>query len=218
MLEFIKSLLHIDVTLIAWAQEYGTALYLILFLIIFAETGLVFTPFLPGDSLLFAVGALAANPDFLDIKIIVPLLIAAAVLGDSTNYFVGRRFGRTLFSRDFFLFKRKYLKSTEEFYAKKGIWAISLSRFFPIIRTFSPFFAGMSLIAYRKFVVLSLAGSVGWILIFTSAGYFFGKVEIIQKNFTLLVMGIIAVSLLPIVYNVIKSYRVIAPGEPEGKE
>lgn len=205
MLEFIKSLLQIDVTLMGWAQTYGTLLYIILFLIIFAETGLVIFPFLPGDSLLFAVGALAANPDFLKIEIIIPLLITAATIGDSCNYSIGRKYGRALFEKDLFFLKKKYLKSTEDFYEKKGVWAISLSRFFPIIRTFSPFFAGMSLISFRKFLFLSFSGSVAWVFIFVLAGYFFGKVEVIQKNFTLLVMGIILVSAIPIMVNVIKA-------------
>lgn len=206
-MEFIHSLLHIDVTLLSWAQEYGNLLYFILFLIIFSETGLVFAPFLPGDSLLFAVGALAANPLFMKIEVIMPLLIMAAVAGDSTNYFVGRMLGRSLFERDLFFLKKKYLVSTEEFFRKKGIWAVSLSRFFPIIRTIAPFFAGMSLIPYLRFLLLSVIGSIGWVVIFSLAGYYFGQVEIIKKNFTLLVLGIIVVSILPLLLKVLKSYR-----------
>jgi len=207
MLELMNSLLHIDVTLVAWAQNWGTWIYVILFLIIFCETGLVFMPFLPGDSLLFAVGALAANPDFLKLENIIPLLILAATIGDSTNYFVGRKLGRALFEKDMFFLKKKYLKTTEEFFEKKGVWAVSLSRFFPIIRTMAPFFAGMSLLNYRKFLALSFFGSVAWVFIFTLAGYYFGRVEIIQKNFTLLVLGIIGVSLIPMILNVIKALR-----------
>jgi len=203
----MNSLLHIDVTLVAWAQNWGTWIYVILFLIIFCETGLVFMPFLPGDSLLFAVGALAANPDFLKLENIIPLLILAATIGDSTNYFVGRKLGRALFEKDMFFLKKKYLKTTEEFFEKKGVWAVSLSRFFPIIRTMAPFFAGMSLLNYRKFLALSFFGSVAWVFIFTLAGYYFGRVEIIQKNFTLLVLGIIGVSLIPMILNVIKALR-----------
>ena len=207
MLEFIDSILHIDVTLIEWAGTWGPLLYLILFLIIFCETGLVFMPFLPGDSLLFAVGALAARPGFLEVENIIPLLIIAAILGDSTNYLVGRKLGRSLFDREYWFLKKKYLTSTEEFFEKKGVWAVSLSRFFPIIRTMAPFFAGMSLIRYRKFLALSAAGSVAWVFIFVLAGYYFGNVEIIKKNFTLLVLGIIAVSLAPMVINVFNSIR-----------
>lgn len=207
MFEFIDSILHIDVTLIEWAGTWGTLLYLILFLIIFCETGLVFMPFLPGDSLLFAVGALAARPGFLRVENIIPLLIIAAILGDSTNYLVGRKLGRSLFDREYWFLKKKYLASTEEFFEKKGVWAVSLSRFFPIIRTMAPFFAGMSLIRYRKFLALSAAGSVAWVFIFVLAGYYFGNVEIIKNNFTLLVLGIIGVSLAPMVINVYKSIR-----------
>lgn len=164
-------------------------------------------PFLPGDSLLFAVGALCAHPDFLKIENIIPLLIVAAVLGDSTNYLVGRKLGRSLFDKEYFFLKRKYLTSTEEFFEKKGVWAVSLSRFFPIIRTMAPFFAGMSLISYKKFLALSVAGSVGWVFIFTLAGYYFGNVEIIKNNFTLLVLGIIGISLIPMIMNVLVALK-----------
>lgn len=207
MLEFFNSLLRIDTTLILWAQNWGPLIYFILFMIIFCETGLVFTPFLPGDSLLFAVGALAARPDFIKVEYIIPLLISAAVVGDSVNFFVGKKIGRTLFEKEILFLKKKHLVSTEEFYLKRGVWAISLSRFFPIIRTFSPFFAGMSLIKYPKFLLLSILGSIGWVFLFVLAGYYFGQVEIVQKNFTVLVMGIIAFSLIPIAINVLKSIK-----------
>ncbi len=204
-LEFFRSLLHIDVTLIQWAREWGPQLYLILFVIIFAETGLVFCPFLPGDSLLFAVGALSANPDFLKIETIIPLLISAAVIGDSVNYYIGRRVGRSIFERDLFFLKKSYLTSTEEFFKKRGIWAVSLSRFFPILRTIAPFFAGMSLMKYGQFVLLSFLGSVVWVFTFALAGYFFGQIEIIQKNFTYLVFALIIIPGLPVALNVFKA-------------
>jgi membrane-associated protein len=207
MLNLIHSILHIDVTLIQWAQDWGPLLYLILFLIIFCETGLVFMPFLPGDSLLFAVGALAAREGFLKIENIIPLLILAAVTGDSVNYFVGRRIGRSLFDKNFLFLKKSYLTSTEEFFARRGVWAVSLSRFFPIIRTIAPFFAGMSLMPYRRFVSMSTMGSVVWVLIFSMAGYFFGQVEFIQKNFTALVLGIIIVSVLPLGVSILRRRR-----------
>ena len=202
--EFIHAILHIDATLLSWVMEYGYHLYWILFLIVFAETGLVVTPFLPGDSLLFAVGALAVNPDFIRLEVIAPLLVAAATIGDSVNYFVGRKYGRMVFEKNILFLKREYLASTEKFYAEKGVWAVSLSRFFPIIRTFSPFFAGMSLIPYRKFIMLSFFGSVAWVTIFCLAGFFFGQVPIIQKNFTALVMALILIPGIPFVINVIK--------------
>lgn len=202
--EFIHAVLHIDATLLSWVMEYGYHLYWILFLIVFAETGLVVTPFLPGDSLLFAVGALAANPDLIRLEVIAPLLVAAATIGDSVNYFIGRKYGRMVFEKNILFLKREYLASTEKFYAEKGVWAVSLSRFFPIIRTFSPFFAGMSLIPYRKFIMLSFLGSVAWVTIFCLTGFFFGQVPIIQKNFTVLVMALILIPGIPFVINVIK--------------
>lgn len=202
--EFIHAILHIDATLLSWVQQYGYHLYWILFLIVFCETGLVVTPFLPGDSLLFAVGAIAANPDLIRLEVIAPILVAAATIGDSVNYFIGRKYGRMVFEKNILFLKREYLESTEKFYAEKGVWAVSLSRFFPIIRTFSPFFAGMSLIPYRKFILLSFFGSVAWVTIFSLAGYFFGQVEIVQKNFTLLVMALILIPGIPFVINVIK--------------
>lgn len=202
--EFIHAILHIDATLLSWVQQYGYHLYWILFLIVFCETGLVVTPFLPGDSLLFAVGAIAANPDLIRLEVIAPILVAAATIGDSVNYFIGRKYGRMVFEKNILFLKREYLESTEKFYAEKGVWAVSLSRFFPIIRTFSPFFAGMSLIPYRKFILLSFFGSVSWVTIFCLAGYFFGQVEIVQKNFTLLVMALILIPGIPFLINVIK--------------
>ncbi|MBC7740798.1 MAG: VTT domain-containing protein [Bdellovibrionaceae bacterium] len=204
----LQSLLHIDVTLILWAHDWGSAIYLILFLIIFCETGLVVTPFLPGDSLLFAVGALAATGEFLDIKLIIPLLILAALLGDTTNYFVGRHWGRKLFEKENFLIKKAYLTKTEEFFEKKGFWAVSLARFFPITRTISPFFAGLSHMNYRRFLTLSVLGTLAWINIFALSGYFFGQIEFVKKNFTYLVMGIIFISVIPFVVTLLKSRNV----------
>ncbi len=205
MVEIIQSILHIDVTLFQWAQNYGTLLYFILFSIIFCETGLVVTPFLPGDSLLFAVGALSASHQFLEVKLIIPLLIIAAILGDSVNFQIGKKWGIKLFQKDIFILKPAYLKSTEEFFAQKGIWAVSLSRFFPIIRTFSPFFAGMSKMRYKSFLFFSAIGSVGWVGLFVLAGYFFGRIDFVQKNFTYLVMGIVLFSLAPIAISSLRT-------------
>jgi membrane-associated protein len=205
MIEFLKSLLHIDVTLIQWAQQWGPFIYLILFLIIFCETGLVITPFLPGDSLLFAVGALASGGQFLDIKIIIPLLMLAAIVGDSVNFYLGRKYGRKLFESERFFLKKSYLTNTEFFFERKGSWAVSLARFFPITRTIAPFFAGLSGMVYKKFFILSALGTVVWINVFVLSGYFFGQIEIIQKNFTLLVMGIIVVSIIPFLISIIKA-------------
>lgn len=205
MIEFIQTLLHIDVTLLSLAQEYGTFLYIILFLIIFCETGLVVTPFLPGDSLLFAIGALAASKQIVDLTLIIPLLIFAASIGDSLNYFIGRKWGTQLFTKNILFLNPKYLSKTEEFFEKRGVWAVSLSRFFPIIRTFSPFFAGISQMPYLRFLTLSVLGSVVWINLFTLAGYFFGQIEIIRNNFTVLVLAVVILSLTPIVISVFKA-------------
>ena len=204
MFDLIQAILHIDVTLYQWAQQYGPLLYFILFLIIFCETGLVVTPFLPGDSLLFAVGALSASQNFLKVEHIIPLLIIAAVLGDSTNFFIGKKWGVKLFEKNIFILKQSYLKNTEDFFARKGVWAVSLSRFFPIIRTFAPFFAGLSRMRYRNFIFLSFVGSVAWVFLFVLAGYYFGRIEFVQKNFTYLVMGIVLFSLTPLVISGLK--------------
>ncbi len=205
MLDIVNSILHIDVTLFQWAQDYGPLLYFILFAIIFCETGLVVTPFLPGDSLLFAVGALSASQNFLKVEQIIPLLILAAVLGDSTNYLIGRKWGTQLFQMNMWILKPSYLKKTEIFFTEKGDWAVSLSRFFPIIRTFAPFFAGLSHMRYKTFLFFSVIGSVFWVFIFVLAGYFFGRVEFVQKNFTYLVMGIVIFSVLPLLISALKS-------------
>lgn len=205
MLNLLNAILHIDITLVQWAQEYGPLIYFILFLIIFCETGLVVAPFLPGDSLLFAVGALSASGNFLKIEQIIPLLILAAVVGDSLNFYIGKNWGVRLFQKNILFLNPNYLKQTEEFFEKRGVWAVSMSRFFPIIRTFSPFFAGMSRMNYKRFILLSFVGSLLWVFIFVLAGYYFGQIEFVQKNFTLLVMGIVFVSLTPIVITGLKS-------------
>ncbi|MBC7420767.1 MAG: VTT domain-containing protein [Bdellovibrio sp.] len=206
MFALIQSFLHIDVTLIQWAHAYGSYIYVILFLIIFCETGLVVTPFLPGDSLLFAVGALASTGQFLDLKMIIPLLMLAATLGDSLNFFIGKKWGRKLFEKENVLLKRKYLTATEDFFARKGKWAVSLARFFPITRTIAPFFAGLSGMLYKRFITLSVIGTIVWVNLFAISGYYFGQIEMVQKNFTLLVMGIIVFSLLPFIISALRAY------------
>ena len=205
MYEFLQSLLQIDTTITLWAQNWGTLLYLILFLIIFAETGLIVTPFLPGDSLLFAVGALAAKSSSFDIKIIIPLLISAALIGDSLNFIIGKKFGRRLFEKESVLFKRAYLFKTEEFYVKHGNKAVFFARFFPILRTFAPFVAGIGQMPYRTFFSMSLLGSICWINVFILAGYYFGQIPIIQKNFTLFVMALVILPAVPIAIAAFKS-------------
>lgn len=208
MSELIHSILHLDQTLSLWLQLYGTGVYLVLFLIIFAETGLVIMPFLPGDSLLFAAGALCAlNPLDLRIEWLIPLLISASLIGDSLNYYVGFKFGRKLFETKHalsFLFAPKHLKKTEDFYREKGKWAVTLARFFPIIRTFAPFVGGLTKMNYSLFFKMSVIGSVAWVVVFTSAGYLFGQIPFVQNNFTLLVMVIIGLSLTPFLLSVVK--------------
>lgn len=208
MSELIHSILHLDQTLNIWLQLYGTGVYLVLFLIIFAETGLVVMPFLPGDSLLFAAGAMCSiNPVDLRIEYLIPLLICASLLGDNLNYFIGLKYGRRAFEskhRLSFLFSPKHLKATEEFYVRRGAWAVSLARFFPIIRTFAPFVAGLTRMPYKTFVKMSCMGSLAWVSIFTSAGYLFGQIPFVQKNFTILVVGVIGLSVTPFLIGVIR--------------
>lgn len=208
MSELIHSILHLDQTLNLWLQLYGTGVYLVLFLIIFAETGLVIMPFLPGDSLLFAAGALCAiNPVDLRIEFLIPLLISASLLGDSLNYYVGLNYGRRLFETKHalsLLFSPKYLLITEEFYIKRGAWAVSLARFFPIIRTFAPFVAGLTKMPYKVFIKMSIIGSIAWVGIFVTAGYLFGQIPFVQKNFTALVMAVVGLSLAPFLVSVIR--------------
>lgn len=203
MIEIIKSIIHIDATLIQWAQDWGSAIYIILFLIIFCETGLVVTPFLPGDSLLFAVGAASAI-QLIKLEYIIPLLIISAILGDSTNYIVGLKWGRRLFLKETFFIKKKYLLDAEVFFQKNGKWAVSLARFIPITRTMAPFFAGLSQMRYLSFLFYSVIGTLVWINVFVLAGYFFGQIEVVKKNFTYLVFGIIFVSVLPIIIPALK--------------
>jgi len=208
MIEFLQSLLHIDILINELARDFGIWLFVILFLIIFAETGLVIAPFLPGDSLLFAVGALSATSDYFQIQILIPVLISASILGDTLNYFIGQKFGRKLFETDHVFskfFNKKYLFQTEEFYKTKGSVAVAISRFLPIIRTFAPFVAGISKMNYSHFLKYSILGSVVWVNIFALAGYFFGRIPFIQNNFTFLVMAIIGFSLAPILWSLLRS-------------
>lgn len=171
----IDFILHIDAHLAELVAQYGTWVYAILFLIVFCETGLVVTPFLPGDSLLFVAGALASlETNDVNVHIIVLLLLCAAILGDAVNYSIGRLFGEKLFSKpDSKIFRREYLDKTHAFYEKHGGKAIILARFVPIIRTFAPFVAGMGKMSYRHFAFYNVTGAIVWVLLFTYAGYFF---------------------------------------------
>jgi len=195
--QLIDIALHLDRYLLGFLHDYGLWVYLLLFTIIFAETGFVVTPFLPGDSLLFVAGTLAAGSG-LDIQWLIPLLIAASFSGDNTNYWIGRHIGPRVFSReDSWLLKREYLDRTRDFYSRHGGKTVFLARFLPILRTFAPFVAGVGHMPYTRFLAFSISGSVAWICLFTLAGYFFGHVPVIRKNLTLAMLVIIAVSLLP---------------------
>lgn len=205
--QFIDIILHLDIHLSMLAAEYGLWLYGILFLVIFCETGLVVTPFLPGDSLLFAAGSLCAISE-LSVLVVVPLLIAAAVIGDSTNYWIGRGFGLRLFqNKNSKIFKQKYLDQTEQFYQKHGVKTVVLARFMPIIRTFAPFVAGIGRMNYQRFLSFSVLGSILWIGSFTFGGFFFGNIPFFKKNFTLVIVAIMVISLMPGIISYVQQKR-----------
>lgn len=203
----ISFILHIDTHLAELFNQYGLWIYGILFLIIFCETGLIVTPFLPGDSLLFATGALIAGTT-LDINLMALIVVSAAVLGNIVNYTVGRFFGKQLFRNpDSKIFRRDYLDKAHTFYEKHGAQAIILTRFIPIIRTFAPFVAGMSGMTYKRFLILNLVGALLWVGIFLYLGFWFGGQPIVKKYFTLLILGILVVSVLPIVFEIWKARK-----------
>jgi membrane-associated protein len=195
--ELIELVLHLDKHLDGLVTQFGPWLYVILFLIIFCETGLVVTPFLPGDSLLFAVGALTARPDGLSFWIIVTTLSAAAIIGDSVNYWIGYFLGNKLQQRFPRLIKPEHIRKTHEFYERYGGKTIIIARFVPIIRTFAPFVAGVGKMTYSRFMMFNVAGALLWIGLLVPAGYFFGNLEIVRKNFSLVVLVIIFLSILP---------------------
>ncbi|HEO8931969.1 TPA: DedA family protein [Serratia marcescens] len=208
----IDFILHIDVHLAELVAQYGMWVYAILFLILFCETGLVVTPFLPGGSLLFVAGALAALPtNDLNVHTMVALMVAAAILGDAVNYTIGRLFGEKLFSNpNSKIFRRSYLDKTHQFYEKHGGKTIILARFVPIVRTFAPFVAGMGHMSYRHFAAYNVIGALVWVLLFTYAGYLFGDLPVVQENLKLLIVGIIIVSILPGVIEIWRHKRAAA--------
>jgi membrane-associated protein len=208
----IDFILHIDVHLAELVAQYGIWVYGILFLILFCETGLVVTPFLPGDSLLFVAGALAALPsNDLNVHVMVALMAVAAIVGDAVNYTIGRVFGERLFSNpDSKIFRRSYLDKTHKFYEKHGGKTIILARFVPIVRTFAPFVAGMGHMSYRHFAAYNVIGALVWVLLFTYAGYIFGDLPIVQENLKLLIVAIILVSVLPGVVEIWRHKRAAA--------
>ncbi|MDX1913890.1 MAG: DedA family protein [Saprospiraceae bacterium] len=203
--QFLDFIRHLDVHLENIMRDYELATYLILALIIFCETGLVVTPFLPGDSLLFAAGAITAKTGILNVWLLIPLLFFAAILGDNTNYFFGKYLGEKVFTRDFWFLKRQYIDKTQEFYARHGGRTLIIARFVPIVRTFAPFVAGVGKMEYRKFIGYCVSGGILWVTSLTLAGYYFGQIPIVKNNFEIVVLGIIGFSLLPIVVEFIRA-------------
>ncbi len=204
----IDFILHIDDHLVRIVSDYKTWTYLILFLIIFAETGFVVTPFLPGDSLLFAAGAIIANPaSGLNILLMCLLLIIAAILGDLVNYHIGKYIGPKAFSGRYRFLKKEYLQKTQAFYDKYGGKTIIYARFVPIVRTFAPFIAGIGTMSYKKFASYNVIGGVLWISSFLFLGYFFGGIPVIKGNFSYVIFGIIILSILPPVIELIREKR-----------
>jgi membrane-associated protein len=189
--------MHLDAHLLALTQQYGIWVYAILFLIIYSETGLVVAPFLPGDSLLFVAGALCGM-GALQLEWLVPLLVLAAFCGDNTNYWVGRLVGISLLKHaGEKLIRREYIDKTHSFYERHGGKTVILARFLPIIRTFAPFVAGIGIMRYRKFVLFSALGSIAWISSLSVAGYLFGNIPVVKDNLTLIILGIVVISLIP---------------------
>jgi membrane-associated protein len=198
--------LHLDQHLSQLISQYGTGTHLILFLIVFCETGLVITPFLPGDSLLFAAGTFAAL-GALDVRLVVVLLIIAAVVGDTVNYWVGSYIGPRAFRGNVKFLKQEYLERTHAFYEKHGGKTVILARFIPIIRTFAPFVAGVGAMSYPKFILYNIVGAVLWVGLFVLGGYFFGNIPTVRENFTLVILAIIALSVLPIAVEAVRARR-----------
>ncbi len=209
IMQFVDVILHLDQHLNEWILFFGPWIYVILFLIIFAETGLIIFPFLPGDSLLFALGAFTAgDAPPLNLTILCAVLITAAIIGDAVNYTVGRYLGMKLFQNPHSkIFRREHLLKTQSFYEKHGGKTIIIARFVPIIRTFAPFVAGMAEMRYPRFFLYNVVGALVWVLSITILGHIFGNLPVIKENFHLVVVAIIAVSFLPILIEYIKARR-----------
>jgi membrane-associated protein len=209
LLHLIDVFLHLDVHLGEWAAALGPWLYVVLFLIVFCETGLVVTPFLPGDSLLFAAGALCAiEGSPLSVYALAVLLVTAAVAGDAVNYSVGRYLGPAVFTSDTSRFlNKKHLLRTQEFYERHGGKTILLARFVPIVRTFAPFVAGIGQMRYAYFATYNVTGALAWVLSFLFAGYWFGQLPAIKRNFHLVIVAIIVISILPMVFEYVRARR-----------
>jgi membrane-associated protein len=210
MIEAIKQLfdfvLHFDHHLEQVLNDYGAWTYGLLFLIVFCETGLVVTPILPGDSLLFAAGTFAGT-GHLSLPLLIGLLTFAAVLGDTVNYWIGHRFGEAVMARErLFLIRREHIRRTEEFFVKYGGKAVVLARFAPIVRTFAPFVAGAGRMSYPRFMAYNVAGGTAWVVLCTSAGYLFGNLPLVRDNFSLVALGIVFVSVLPMAIEMLRTW------------
>ncbi len=203
LLHFLKDPLTVITQLI---DQYNTLIYFILFLVVFVETGFVIMPLLPGDSMLFAIGVIAATTGKLSLIIIIPLLILAALLGDNLNYFVGHKFGELIKEKKKILFlKREYIEKTEDFFEKNGGKAVIMARFVPIVRTIAPFVAGAGSMKYRNYIINCILGAVLWVGGITLLGFFLGQFDIVKNNFEKLVLGIVFISILPIFIKIFKS-------------
>jgi len=203
---FVDLFLHLDRHLSDVIQNYGTWTYLILFVVVFMETGVVVTPILPGDSLLFAAGTFAGLGS-LNVWAVSALIGTAALLGDNTNYWIGRKVGPRVFKEDVRYLKREYLDRTHRFYEKHGGKTVIIARFLPIIRTFSPFVAGVGAMSYPRFLAYSVLGAALWVGIFVFGGYFFGNLPVVKENFSLVILAIIVLSVMPIVYEFFRHRR-----------
>jgi len=212
ILHLFEILLHLDKFLPDFVAQYGTGIYAILFAIIFAETGLVVTPFLPGDSLIFAAATLSGQ-GLLNPWLLFGLLSVAAIVGDSVNYAIGHAIGPRVFRQDVRFLKREYLERTHAFYEKYGGKTIIIARFVPIIRTFAPFVAGVGAMTYRKFILYNVAGGLLWVGLFTALGYFFGNIPAVQENFTLVIIAIVFISLLPPIIEYLRHRLVKKPAK-----
>jgi membrane-associated protein len=212
LMEFVRTLidlfLHLDEHLNTVIQSYGIWTYVLLFLIIFLETGVVVTPFLPGDSLLFAAGALAAlDGSPLNVVLLFVLLFIAAILGDTANYWIGNQLGPRVFQKNYRFLKREHLEQTQRFYAKHGGKTVVLARFVPIVRTFAPFVAGVGTMHYGQFILYNILGGFLWTAIFIFSGYFFGNIPFVKQNFEFVVVAIIIISIVPMVVEYLRGRK-----------
>jgi len=206
LMVFVDYVLHLDKHLALLTAEYGVWTYAILFLVVFAETGLVVTPFLPGDSMLFAAGAVCALGS-MDVGVLMALLAVAAILGDSANYAIGSTLGHRILSKGSRWIKQEHIDRTHAFYEKHGGKTIIFARFIPIVRTFAPFVAGIGSMQYRSFAIYNIVGGIVWVVSFTLMGYFFGGLPFVKQNFTFVVVAIVVISILPAVYEALKARR-----------